>query len=427
MRISTIQTFNNGNQGIQDNYAKVTRTQEQVSSGKRLLSPADDPVATVRLLQLDQEAGRLEQFKSNMSAATNSLNQEEATLNSVTNILQRVREITLQAGNGALDASDRQALAQELTEREEELFGLFNSRNARGEYLFGGFQSQTPPFVREPNGTYTYEGDQGQRSIQIAGSKQLAINDNGKDLFVDVGNVNRVVTERTLPADPAVPFPRISLGVVEDKTTYDTKFYPNNTLSISIGPGNTYTITGDAPVPGPGDPGYPSAVPVSGTFEPNEENNLQIRIAGVVVNLDGALQDGDTFTIKPGDTDDTGEKRSILQNIAFLRETLEDPGNSPEDKLLRRDKLAISLENVDNAMNSVLSVQTSIGARLNVIESTGNENAEVSLINTKVQAELSELDYAEALSRLSLESVVLQAAQQSYVKISGLSLFNLLR
>ena len=413
MRISTIQTFNNGNQGIQDNYAKVTRTQEQVSSGKRLLSPADDPVATVRLLQLDQEANRLEQFKSNMSAATNSLNQEEATLNSVTNILQRVREITLQAGNGALDASDRQALAQELTEREDELFGLFNSRNARGEYLFGGFQSQTPPFVREPDGTYSYEGDQGQRSIQIAGSKQLAINDNGKDLFVDVPNVNRVITETT-SGDA-----RISLGVVEDKSAYDTDFYPLEDVTIRVAPdGASYEILESAP---------PNNVVVaSQPIEPDEDDSFQIRFAGVVVNIDGALAGNEEFTIRRGDTTDTGEKRSILQNIAFLRETLETTGDSPEDKLLRRDKLAISLENIDNAMDSVLSVQTSIGARLNVIESTGNENAEVSLINTKVQAELSELDYAEALSRLSLESVVLQAAQQSYVKISGLSLFNLL-
>lgn len=422
MRISTIQAFNNGNQGIQDNYAKVTRTQEQVSSGKRLLSPADDPVATVRLLQLDQEAGRLEQFKSNMSAATNSLNQEEATLNSVTNILQRVREITLQAGNGALDSSDRQALAQELNEREEELFGLFNSRNARGEYLFGGFQSQTPPFVREPDGAYEYEGDQGQRSIQIAGSKQLAINDNGKDLFVDVGNVNRVVTDSVAGTNA-----RISLGVVEDKNAYDTDFYPNDTLTISIGPdGESYEIYGDAD---------PALLLASGPIEANEDESQQIRVAGVVVNLDGALADGDQFTITRGAAlpaadpraADAGEKRSILQNIAFLRETLENTGDTTNDKLERRDKLAISLENIDNAMNSVLSVQTSIGARLNVIESTGNENAEVSLINTKVQAELSELDYAEALSRLSMESIVLQAAQQSYVKISGLSLFNLLR
>jgi flagellar hook-associated protein 3 FlgL len=425
MRISTIQAFNNGNQGIQDNYAKVIRTQEQVSSGKRLLSPADDPVATVRLLQLDQEANRLGQFKSNMSAATNSLNQEEATLNSVTNILQRVREITLQAGNGALDSSDRQALAQELTEREEELFGLFNSRNARGEYLFGGFQSQTPPFVQNPDGTYSYEGDQGQRSIQIAGSKQLAINDNGKDLFVDVGNVNRVVTE----ANPAnTGSARISLGVVEDKQAYDTDFYPEGAVRIVIGTdGTSYSIS---------DTALPANELVPNTqFVPNDDNNLQIRFAGVVVNLDGPLEAGDEFTITsgadlaPGDPRiaDSGEKRSILQNIAFLRETLENTGNSTEDKLVRRDKLAISLENIDNAMNSVLSVQTSIGARLNVIESTSNENAEVSLINTKVQAELSELDYAEALSRLSMESIVLQAAQQSYVKISGLSLFNFLR
>lgn len=414
MRISTIQAFNNGNQGIQDNYAKVTRTQEQVSSGKRLLSPADDPVATVRLLQLDQEAGRLEQFKSNMSAATNSLNQEEATLNSVTNILQRVREITLQAGNGALDSSDRQALAQELNEREEELFGLFNSRNARGEYLFGGFQSQTPPFVREPDGTYEYEGDQGQRSIQIAGSKQLAINDNGKDLFVDVGNVNRVVTESIGPTNA-----RISLGVVEDKKAYDTDFYPLNSVTIEVAAdGSSYQIFETA---------NPGNVLVNNEpIEPNEDNSLQIRFAGVVVNIDGALTGGEQFAIKNGDTAETGEKRSILQNIAFLRETLENTGDTTNDKLERRDKLAISLQNIDNGMNSVLSVQTSIGARLNVIESTGNENAEVSLISTKVQAELSELDYAEALSRLSMESIVLQAAQQSYVKISGLSLFNLL-
>jgi len=424
MRISTIQAFNNGNQGIQDNYAKVIRTQEQVSSGKRLLSPADDPVASVRLLQLDQEANRLGQFKSNMSAATNSLNQEEATLNSVTNILQRVREITLQAGNGALDSSARQALAQELTEREDELFGLFNSRNARGEYLFGGFQSQTPPFVRNPDATYSYEGDQGQRSIQIAGSKQLAINDNGKDLFVDVGNVNRVVTEANAVNTGNA---RVSLGVVEDKKAYDTQFYPNNTLSITIGAGGTsYEIYGDA---------NPAVLLASGTIEPNDNKSQQIRVAGVVVNLDGDLNAADEFSITrgaalpPGDPRiaDSGEKRSILQNIAFLRATLENTGNSTEDKLVRRDKLAVSLENIDNAMNSVLSVQTSIGARLNVIESTGDENAEVSLINTKVQAELSELDYAEALSRLSMESIVLQAAQQSYVKISGLSLFNFLR
>ena len=87
MRISTIQAFNTGVQGVQDNYSKVTRTQEQVSSGKRILSPADDPVASVRLLQLDQQANKLDQYDANLSAATNSLTQEEATINAINNKL----------------------------------------------------------------------------------------------------------------------------------------------------------------------------------------------------------------------------------------------------------------------------------------------------------------------------------------------------
>lgn len=416
MRISTIQAFNNGVQGIQNNYAKVSRTQEQVSTGQRLLSPADDPVASVRLLQLNQEANKLAQYKDNLTAATNSLNQEEATLTAVTNTLQRVREIALQSGNATLTVVERQALAQELVEREEELFNLFNSRNARGEYLFGGFQSQTPPFVQDPDGSYRYEGDEGQRAIQIAGSKQVAINDNGKALFVDVPNVNRVVTE-TLTGTA-----RISLGVVEDKLAYDTDFYPNDSVTIRIGvDGESYEIFGNL------DPLTPIA---SGTIEPNEVQSYQIRVAGVVVTLDGELAENDEFQITRGATvatEDNREKRGILQTIALLRETLETADDSTEGRLQRRDVLAVSLDNLDNAMGSVLNVQTSVGARLNVIESTENENAEVTLINTTVQAQLSELDYAEALSRLSFETIVLQAAQQSFVKTSSLSLFNLLR
>ena len=121
MRISSIQSFNNGVSGLQENYANVTRTQEQISSGKRILTPADDPVASVRLLQLDQQQAVLSQYKDNLTAAKNSLTQEETTLTSTVNVLQRIRELTVQAGGGALSAADRKAIANELGERENEL------------------------------------------------------------------------------------------------------------------------------------------------------------------------------------------------------------------------------------------------------------------------------------------------------------------
>ncbi|MAQ52244.1 MAG: flagellar hook-associated protein 3 [Pseudomonadales bacterium] len=419
MRISTIQQFNSGVRGIQDNYSNATRTQEQISSGKRILTPADDPVATVRLLQLSQESNRLEQFSTNMTAANNSLTQEEAILNSVNNALQRIREIAIEAGDGSLTDADRQALASELGEREEELYNLFNSRNARGEYLFGGYQSSEQPFVKNPDGSYSYQGDEGQRSIQIAGSKYVAINDNGKDLFVNVANVNRVNTE----ADAAnTGSGRISLGVVENKSAYDTTFYPQGSVSIVIGAtADSYEIVDSG--------GNPLTPPVTGQLEENDEGGYTVRYAGVAVTLDGDFAAGDSFSISTGDStpgSTNRETRSVLETVALLRSTLEDGTSSTEDKLVRRDVVAVSLENLDNAMNKVLSVQTTIGARMNVIESTLTENEEVSLINTSVTSELQDLDYAEALSRLILQSVVLEASQQSFVRVSGLSLFNLL-
>ena len=418
MRISTIQAFNTGVRGIQNNYSAVTQTQEQITSGKRLLTPADDPVASVRLLQLGQEAGKLNQYKENLTAATNSLTQEEAILNSVNHVLQRVREIALEGGNGALDAGGRQALAQELAVREDELHGLLNSQNARGEYLFGGHQSDTRPFVKNPDGSYTYAGDEGQRSIQIGSARMVAINDNGKELFVDVENVNRVATEAH-PADPGNSNVRISPGVVENKNRYDNEFHPLGGINIVIsGDAMGYEIH-DAS-------GLPMVPPVSGKLEVNPDGGYEIRFGGVMVTLDGEPAGGDEFSISVG-ADEHSEKRSVLDTVRMLREALENPDDSANGKLERGDQLSISVQNLDNAMNKVLGVQTSLGARLNVIESTQLENDEASLINTTVQSGLADLDYAEALSRLSMESIVLQAAQQSFVKVSGLSLFNFLR
>ena len=424
MRISTIQTFNTGVRGIQDNYSAAMRTQEQVSSGKRILTPADDPVASVRLLQLDQQANKLSQYQDNLTAATNSLTQQEAVFNSVNFLLDRVREIALEAGNPAIGPGGRQALAQELAEREDELYGLLNSQNARGEYLFGGFSSDDQPFVREPGGGYSYQGDEGQRSIQIGSARTVAINDNGKDLFVDVINVNRL---DTAPDAGNTGSARISLGVVENKNLYDSSdFHPNGSFRIEI----TADANGDAAgyqiLENTSTPPAPLDPPVTGELEANAHGSYEIRHAGVVVTLDGELHPNDAFSMSVGSGDRT-ETRSVLETVRQLRETLESTDDSTEGKLQRRDMLAVSLQNIDNAMGQIMGVQTSLGARLNVIESTSLEHDEASLINEQIKTELESLDYAEALSRLSMQTIILEAAQQSFVKVSGLNLFNFLR
>lgn len=560
MRISSIQAFNNGVSGIGRNYSNVIRTQEQISSGNRILTPADDPVASVRLLQLDQQQAQLKQYSENLTAAKNSLTQEETTLNSVVNVLQRVRELTVQAGDGALSGDGRKAIAQELGEREGELLNLMNSRNARGEYLFSGFLGKTEPFIRNPDNSYSYQGDEGQRSLQVASSSNVAINDNGNRLFENVTNANRVqqqagVAAAVLPVPPfqattLAPLPTtdqrvfMSPGLVQDSEAFNTDFRPGEPYSMAFISGEEFRIYDSTGAD------VTSEIPGGGKIDPLVSGGNVINFRGMRFQLDVVLQEGDntldldnlladiqppavagapglgthSFTLQaaPTDfavtrgstnnsaaliasggivnqpafdaqfptsgvllrfTDDTNyevysqpvgagstpistgtvtgpypatfslygaqfslsgpaavaggdefnlqpqfqEQRSILNTISRLRQALESSPTSPVGNLAIRDEVNIALTNMDNGLGQVLEVQTEIGARLNLIDSTETDNEDVTLVNKAIQADLRELDYAEALSRLSFQTIVLEAAQQSYVKIAGLNLFNQLR
>lgn len=413
MRISTIQAFNNGVAGIQRNYANATRTQEQISTGNRMLTPADDPVASVRLLQLEQQQNVLTQYKDNLSAANNSLTQEEVSLNSVNTILQRVRELAVQAGNGALSQTDRKSIAAELGAREEELFGLMNSRNARGEYLFAGFQGKTQPFVREADGSYSYQGDEGQRKLQVASSLDLAINDNGKKIFQSVTNAGRLQLNPVAPPYAAGSTLSVSKPLVQDEVAFaGTPAFPVTGVEIRF----------DATDPKRYDVyGIPAAaVLASGRMDADDVTSDQLVFRGVSVQFDGVPVGGESINVT---TDPTRQKQGILDTIVQLRTSLENPATG----LQVRDAVAVALTNLDHGISTVDSVRGEIGARLNIIESSQTDNEDVTLVNKGVQADLRELDYAEALSRLSFQTIVLEASQQSYIKIAGLSLFNKLR
>ena len=409
MRISTLQAFNNGVAGLQRNYANVTRTQEQISTGNRILTPADDPVASVRLLQLEQQQNVLNQYAENLTAAKNSLTQEEVSLNSANTILQRVRELAVQAGNGALSSKDRASIAAELQEREDELLGVMNTRNARGEYLFAGFQGKTQPFVRQADGSYAYQGDEGQRKLQVASSLEVAISDSGKAVFENVLNAARLsLTDNSVPAAPAGV---ISGLLVEDEVAFANFPAAGIQLDFDATDPLNYSLT-TLPLPG---------TVTTGRLDGDKDTLLHF--SGAAFYINGTPPASSSFTIQGPDASPATpppNKQGILSTIANLRASLESPASGAQV----RDAVALALTNLDHGMTTVDGVRGEIGARLNIIESTQTDNEDVSLVNKSVQAQLRELDYAEALSRLSFESIVLEAAQQSYVKIAGLTLFS---
>lgn len=188
MRISTSMFQQLAIQGILDRHGELSHTQQQLSSGKRILTTADDPSGTTQLMRLQQNAGINKQYQRNIDYSQSRLAFEEGVLTSVTDTLQRVRVLAVQGLNATQGAENRKAIATEIYQRLDELMGLANIQDGSGEYLFAGYNGQTKPFVDAGGGVFNYQGDQGQRQIQISPLRQIPSSDNGYDLFVNLPN-----------------------------------------------------------------------------------------------------------------------------------------------------------------------------------------------------------------------------------------------
>ncbi|MFT5960888.1 MAG: flagellar hook-associated protein 3 FlgL, partial [Burkholderiaceae bacterium] len=186
MRISTAAFYDNASTRISDLQSSVAQKQTQIASGKRILTPADDPVAAAAALTVSQAIDVNTQFAANRDTAKSALSLQESILGNYTTLLQNVKTLTIAAGNGALDDSQRQYMASELAGRYQELMGIANSRDSTGNYIFGGFQNTTAPFTDVAGTTAIYNGDQGQRLLQVSTSRQLSTNDAGSAIFQNI-------------------------------------------------------------------------------------------------------------------------------------------------------------------------------------------------------------------------------------------------
>ncbi len=249
MRVSTSQIYSIATIGMRDAQVAVDKTNQQISSGKRVLSPADDPVAATAILMLNQELARTSQFGKNIDTANNNLTLEDTTLQSVVSLVQRLKELAVSAGNSAvLSKSDYKAIAAEVDSRLEELMNLQNTRNASGQYIFAGFQSETQPFLSNGGGNYSYQGDEGQLRIQASTSVTVAVSDSGKKVFMDIPSSHKTFNTSANPYNKASPAAIISVGDVYDQGDFD-KLFPEDMLvtfnanSAVVPPSPNYTVT----------------------------------------------------------------------------------------------------------------------------------------------------------------------------------------
>jgi len=297
MRISTTQIQLSSVQSILDQQAKLIEIQNKISTGKNILTPADDPAGAARVLGIKENIEVNDQYKRNADASEARLDVEESALTSMMNVFQRARELYVYGVNGSLSSSDRSLVADEMRQNLAEIIGLAGQQDANGDYLFSGYSVNQAPINDDGVGGYTYNGDQGNRLVQIGPNRVIADSDNGFDLFFDI---------------------------------------------------------------------------------PNTTENAFSLIYNLAAGLDAGTQDSSNIT------------------------------------------------DIDAVMDSLNSSRSAIGSRLNAIDSQRQINEDVVFQSQKLLSSIEDLDFAEAITTLNLKSTALEAAQQSYIRVQGLSLFNFL-
>ena len=305
MRVTTGMIFNSGINAIQKQTASLLETQQQVSTGRRVVSPSDDPIASARALEVRQSRSVNAQFTVNQGAAQDALALTESSLGSVEDLLTYVRTRAVEAGNGTYNQSEFESLAADLRGQFDALMGLANSRDAANGYLFAGYKTDTQPFVGDLSGV-SYQGDQGDRTLQVSTARNLPISGNGNELFV---------------------------------------------------------------------------------------------------NIPGA-----------------GAGRDVFSMISDFITAQQQPGTSADSPAAA----GTAIDEMDLALDNVLAKHAAIGSRMVELESLSAIGSDLDVQYASTLSRLIDVDYAQAISDLTMQQGYLQAAQQSYLRVTGLSLFNYL-
>src|SRR6202045_1306975 len=173
--------------------SNLSQTQNQISTNLAFTTPSQNPVAAGAVTNYNQALSQSQQYDTNANSAQTRLNTEDSTLSQVQDALQSLRDLALQANSGTLTSQDRTALATQATQIQASLVSLANTQDGNGDYIFGGFVTQSQPFALTATGA-TYSGDQGQRQVQIAGGQSVAVGDNGAAVFNQIKTGNGTFT-----------------------------------------------------------------------------------------------------------------------------------------------------------------------------------------------------------------------------------------
>ncbi len=473
LRITQGMLYSRALSDVQSGLYRYSQLQQQISTGRRINRPSDDPAGSLRILPIRNDLRNLDQLTNNVALARETLNTGAGSLEDASAAMQRVRELTTQASNGTLSTSDRRSIGAEMEQLLNQMVGIGNSR--RGDrYLFGGTENGTPPFeLVTVNGRTraVYHGNRESLEVEVAPGVTTALNVPGDRIFLQRDRGATVFSPATgRQATGAAPTGRGDTGV--GFGVLDVSFAGLHTdapSTVTAGTGSTnavgqlaFTFTSAPDTLSVG--GGPALnLPITdGNFTTADGRTISLTVTGVPATTTG------TFTAKASLSIDGGESvtevtdfssssitardsfdgtvlnvdvRNLartgaedvkytgtfdaLTTLITMRDLLRNEEGLPDDMV--RDRIAQMMSEIDSAHDAVLDGVRELGFRSSSMDVLGNRVEGLRIARTESLSMVQDTDIAEAILELQKQDLSYQAALQVSARVVQTSLQGFLR
>ena len=401
MRLSTAGMHRHSIDAILENQVRLSKTQNQIATGKKFQSAAEDPIGATRVAGLERRLADNAQYERNSNIIESRLSYEEQTLADITSLLQSARDSALAGANATLGQAERKMIANQVRQNLAGLMEMANRQDANGEFLFAGTSTATRPFAQGATGV-DYLGDQTTRQIRISNTQSLADVHAGGDAFLGIAERNGVF--RTTVSATNTGNATIGVGTVTDPSAWVADNYTLEFTSAT----DWQVVDDSTPTP---------VVIASGS---GFTSGQSISFLGVSVSVTGMPAANDSFSITPAQNTD------IFAMLDELARTLEGDSAIAGSEAAFQAEIGASIMNIDAGLERVVGLRAEVGTRLQAIDTAAEfrDSEEVDL--QELISDIRDVDYASAISQLNQQYTSLQAAQAAYSKFAQLSLFDYL-
>lgn len=403
MRVATSSMFEYTPRAVGRQQTSIAKIQAQIASGKRIMSPSDDPSGAARSIDLRQSLQTLTQIQQNQTTVKNRLEQAEGSIASAIELVQGILENTVVSNNASLSDADLRTMAATVRGSMQEIAGLANTTDSEGKFVFAGYAADSKPFI-EVGGIYTYQGDTGRREAQVGFQRRMQVNDPGSEVFEGVLSGNGVFSAMAAGTNTGTAVVKSATvqnygaltgdayAIVFDDTSGTMRYdVVNTTTGTTVSSGTPYTA-GSA-----------------------------IQFDGMQVSVQGAPVNGDQITATPS------SERSIFAIISELTTALEQPRVTDADRAKLQNELFRLHSDLNQGLDKLIDTRSRIGSRLHELETFSDMVADSATVLEIDLGAVEDLDYGTAVTELMKRQTVFEAAKLSYMKIVGSSMFDLMR